>query len=193
MAPGIAHTPGGRRRTREAHIPAQCPSPGEEARVPGPHEHARRPRRAQEPPRQGPRPAVGLIQRIRGRRAFERLSRDGKRIRRPALWCSWCPDSSSTTTSVAFALGRALGPAVTRNQLRRRLRALLREADANRELPAGMLLLGAKPPATELTFEALRLEFRSMLPALTGAPTSSGTTPTCTPATSPPSAAASRP
>lgn len=138
-----------------------------------------------------------MIQRIRGRRAFERLSRDGKRIRRPALWCSWCPDSSSTTTSVAFALGRALGPAVTRNRLRRRLRALLREADSNRELPGGMLLLGAKPAATELTFEALRLEFRSMLPALTSAPVSTGTTatittPTRTPATSPSSTAASR-
>jgi ribonuclease P protein component len=137
-----------------------------------------------------------LIQRIRGRRAFDRLSRDGKRIRRPALWCSWCPDSSSTTTSVAFALGRALGPAVTRNRLRRRLRALLREADSNRELPGGMLLLGAKPLATELTFEALRLEFRSMLPALTSAPVSTGTSstmPTRTPATSPSSTAVSRP
>lgn len=94
---------------------------------------------------------------------------------------------------MAFALGRALGPAVTRNRLRRRLRALLREADANRELPGGMLLLGAKPSAIELTFDALRLEFRSMLPALTSAPVSTGTTPTRTPATSSSSTAASRP
>jgi ribonuclease P protein component len=107
-----------------------------------------------------------LIQRIRGRQAFDRLSRDGKRIRRPALWCSWCPDSSSTTTFVAFALGRALGPAVTRNRLRRRLRAVLREADANGELPPGMLLLGAKPPSTELTFEMLRSEVRAMLSSI---------------------------
>jgi ribonuclease P protein component len=102
-----------------------------------------------------------LIDRIRGRGAFGRLAHDGTRIRRSALWCTWCPDPSTTTTSVAFSLGRALGPAVTRNRLRRRLRAILREAQPT--LPGGMLLIGANPRAAELTFDQLQSELRQLL------------------------------
>jgi ribonuclease P protein component len=102
-----------------------------------------------------------LIDRIRGRDAFRRLARDGMRIRRPALWCTWCPDPSTTTTSVAFALGRALGPAVTRNRLRRRLRAILRESEPT--LLGGQLMIGANPAAIELTFDELRAETQQLL------------------------------
>jgi ribonuclease P protein component len=68
---------------------------------------------------------------------------------------------------VAFALGRALGPAVTRNRLRRQLRALCRDLDQRSELPPGLLLIGAKPAATELTFDQLEMELRSMVRQLT--------------------------
>jgi ribonuclease P protein component len=111
-----------------------------------------------------------LIDRIRGRGAFGRLAHDGMRIRRSALWCTWCPDPSTTTTSVAFSLGRALGPAVTRNRLRRRLRAILRETQSS--LPGGMLLIGATPRAVELTFDQLRSELQQLLvKAFAAAPT----------------------
>jgi ribonuclease P protein component len=53
---------------------------------------------------------------------------------------------------VAFAIGRAVGSAVRRNRLRRRLRALLADSDV---LP-GLYLIGAAPPASELTFDQLR-------------------------------------
>jgi len=102
-----------------------------------------------------------LIDRIRGRDAFRRLTYDGTRIRRSALWCTWCPDPLTTTTSVAFSLGRALGPAVTRNRLRRRLRAILREEQAT--MPGGLLLIGANPRAVELTFDQLRRELQQLL------------------------------
>ena len=62
---------------------------------------------------------------------------------------------------MAFSLGRALGPAVTRNRLRRRLRAILRDIQAT--LPGGALLIGATPRATELTFDQLRLELERLL------------------------------
>jgi ribonuclease P protein component len=68
---------------------------------------------------------------------------------------------------VAFALGRALGPAVTRNRLRRQLRALCRELDQRSELPPGLLLIGAKPAAIELTFDQLEIELLSMVRQLT--------------------------
>jgi ribonuclease P protein component len=118
-----------------------------------------------------------LICRIRGRDAFGRLSRDGRRIRRPALWCSWCPDTSSTTTAVGFALGRAIGPAVTRNRIRRRLRAICRELDAAQRLPSGLLLLGANPRVNELTFDDLRREVQMMLDTIQNTRTPATRTP----------------
>jgi ribonuclease P protein component len=108
-----------------------------------------------------------LIDRIRGRDAFARLVRDGTRIRRSALWCTWCPDPTTSTTSVAFALSRALGPAVVRNRLRRRLRAQLRQHSG--QLTGGMLMIGARPRAIELTFDQLETELLELLAKLSPA------------------------
>jgi len=54
---------------------------------------------------------------------------------------------------VAYAIGRAVGPAVTRNLLRRRLRALLRQEYPH--LPAGLYLIGATPAAAGRSFSEL--------------------------------------
>jgi ribonuclease P protein component len=67
---------------------------------------------------------------------------------------------------VAFALGRALGPAVARNRLRRRLRAICRQLTASGDLPPGMLLIGASSAAVELTYAQLESELGSMLHTL---------------------------
>ena len=91
------------------------------------------------------------------------LARDGKRIRRSALWCTCSPDPESDTMSVAYATGRALGPAVIRNRLRRRLRAVMRESDLAHPLPPGLMLIGARPAAIELTFDQLQTELESIL------------------------------
>ena len=147
----------------EAYFSTQCPASCEEARLPCSHEHPCRPEHHQEPPRQGPRPTLGLIQRIHGRHAFGTLSRDGRRIRRSSLWCTWCPQPSSNATRVAYSIGRACGPAVTRNRLRRRLREIVRELDRRDELPGGLLLIGARPSAVELTFDQLRSETEQLL------------------------------
>ncbi len=137
--------------SREAYLPAQCPSPFQEARLPRSHEHPRRSRRAQVPARQGPRPPVRLIGRVRTRDDFERLRRTGRRVRIEPFWCSHLIDSSVDSPRVAFAISRAVGNAVTRNLLRRRLRAIVAELD----LPAGVYLIGCRPAASELTFEQI--------------------------------------
>jgi RNase P protein component len=55
---------------------------------------------------------------------------------------------------VAFAIGRALGPAVVRNRLRRRLRMLLTSA----ALPPGWYLFGGTSALAERPFDALRTD-----------------------------------
>ena len=159
----------------EAYVSTQCPASCEEARLPCSHEHPRRTEHPQEPSRQGPRPTLGLIQRIHGRHAFSTLSRDGRRIRRSSLWCSWCPQPSSNATRVAYSIGRACGPAVTRNRLRRRLREIVRQLDRLEPLPPGLLLIGARPSAVELTFDQLRVETEHLLRSAT---TTTSPTPT---------------
>jgi ribonuclease P protein component len=102
-----------------------------------------------------------LIGRVRGRSAFDRLLRDGRRSSAGALWCRHLRDDSVIPLRVAFSIPRSIGPAVTRNRLRRRLRVLLAR---QRELTSGTLLVGVRPTAaTELTFEALRRDVSALV------------------------------
>ncbi len=64
---------------------------------------------------------------------------------------------------VAYAIGRACGPAVVRNRLRRRMRAIVRDFDRMETLPPGALMIGANPASVELTFEELRTELTQLL------------------------------
>ncbi len=63
---------------------------------------------------------------------------------------------------MAFAIGRAVGTAVVRNRLRRRLRSLVASSDP----PPGLLLIGATPDAAELTFDQLRRTVDELLARL---------------------------
>ncbi len=136
---------------REAYLPAQCPPALQEARLPRPHEYPRRSRRTQVSARQGPRPPVRLIGRIRTRGDFERLRRDGRRVRIEPFWCSHLSDPLSNPPRVAFAISRAVGNAVIRNRLRRRLRAIVTDLD----IPPGLYLIGCRPTASELSFDQI--------------------------------------
>ncbi|MGB0113201.1 MAG: ribonuclease P protein component [Ilumatobacteraceae bacterium] len=100
-----------------------------------------------------------MIDRVRERESFVRLRRDGVRVRADSLWCSFVPDPNLVPPKVAFAIGRAVGSAVQRNRLRRRLRALLTASD----VPPGLYLFGARPPACEQTFEQLGTTVASLL------------------------------
>ena len=107
-----------------------------------------------------------MIRRIRDRRTFLRLQRDGVRVRSRSLWCTHLSDPSETPPRVAFAVGRAVGPATVRNRLRRRLRALIDQAARSGAIPTGLLLVGAFPSAVELTFDQLRDEMSTLLDRL---------------------------
>jgi ribonuclease P protein component len=107
-----------------------------------------------------------VIWRIRERRAFDRLGREGRRTRAGALWCTSLTDPTVTPPQVAYALGRAVGPAVVRNRIRRQLRAALRD----RELPPGWYLIGARPTVASQSRAALMFDLERLLRSL-GAPT----------------------
>jgi ribonuclease P protein component len=91
---------------------------------------------------------------------FGRFRTEGRRVRHDPLWLSWIRDDEVVPPRVAFALGRSVGTAVTRNRVRRRLRALLAEEAAR--LPAGWYLVGATPRAAALSFDDLRTAVRGL-------------------------------
>ena len=105
-----------------------------------------------------------MIWRIRERSAFTRIASDGRRARAGVLWCTYFLDplDSATPPRVAFAFGRAFGPAVVRNRVRRQLRVMLRSAASSGQLPPGDYLFGGQPsavgkPAAELQFDLNKL------------------------------------
>lgn len=100
-----------------------------------------------------------MIWRIRDRDTFVRLARDGRRSRAGVLWCTAVLDPSLSPPRVAFAIGRAIGPAVVRNRLRRQVRAILAAID----VPPGAYLIGARPGAAERSFLELRADLERML------------------------------
>lgn len=65
---------------------------------------------------------------------------------------------------MAYALGRAIGPAVVRNRLRRQLRALL----AGAAVPPGWYLIGAQPIATQRSGNELAFDLAQLVAAVRG-------------------------
>ena len=106
-----------------------------------------------------------MIWRIRERSAFTRLTSEGRRTRAGVLWCTYVLDPPGTVTPprVAYALGRALGPAVVRNRVRRRLRAMLQQASLDAPLPPGSYLFGAQPAAASRSYAELAFDLQQIL------------------------------
>jgi ribonuclease P protein component len=144
----------------EAYVSTEQSQASQEARLQAPDVDASRPRRDPGSTAQGPRPSVRLIWRVDRRDTFLAL-RDARRSRYGPLTVSWVPGNPALPARVAFAIGRKVGPAVDRNLLRRRLRALLRETSA--PLGPGAYLIGAAPPAAALSYEALGLSLDEAL------------------------------
>ena len=102
-----------------------------------------------------------MIWRIRDRDTFARLTREGHRSRAGVLWCTAVLDPSLSPPRVAFAIGRAIGPAVVRNRVRRQVRAIVTSMD----LPPGAYLIGARPGVAGRSFGELRNDLERMMPA----------------------------
>ena len=140
---------------REAHIPAQQPPPGQEARLPFTDVHSGGSQRPAFTAPQGPPSPVGLIWRLRDRRSFLELRRRGRRARSgPVVLTMLAPDPTETDLPprLAFAVPRAVGPAVVRNRLRRRIRAHLQTVRAlsPERFPAGTWMVSLDRGAADV-------------------------------------------
>lgn len=107
-----------------------------------------------------------MIHRIRERRDFERLNREGVRSSGRYVWIRFVDDEACDPPRVAYAIGRQHGSAVRRNRIRRRLRACFQHIDAmttddgsgsaSTAVAPGLYLVGWRgrpdePPFDELT------------------------------------------
>jgi len=97
---------------------------------------------------------VPAIWRIQDQSTFAELGRRGRRIRQGPIVLSWVPGPVGHPPRVAFAVSRSVGNAVTRNRVRRRLRALMVEMAT--DVPSGAYLFRASPAAAHLSFDEMR-------------------------------------
>ena len=159
----------------QADVPAEQPAPGKDPRFPPTHADARRARDHVCAAAQGPQQAVGLTgtvlpgpARLRRRSEFQTAVRTGRRGSTRALTlhlatrdgaakdrATATPSESFTeSTRIGFVIPRAVGTAVVRNQVRRRLRHLLR--DRLEQLPGdSLLVVRVAPPAARLSSPGL--------------------------------------
>jgi ribonuclease P protein component len=105
---------------------------------------------------------------VQGREAFSALARQGRRVREGPVTVVHLPLEHDPR--VAFAVGRAVGPAAVRNRVRRRLRALWREILDTTPPPAGDYLVMTAPPAAALGLVELRRHLAAALHRLGTAP-----------------------
>jgi ribonuclease P protein component len=151
----------------ETHIPAEQPETEEEARLPPPDAQSSGPRGDSTSPHQGPLPPFGLIWRVHGQSSFRALARGWRRgagkleVRTAVLGPKVEPPR------VAFSVGRGVGNAVTRNLVRRRLRAALREHAGNLQ-PGSAYLVRAAPGSAETPYAELSSTLRAILSEIPG-------------------------
>ena len=100
--------------------------------------------------------------RIRDRRTFVTLRATGGRGRSGPVSITVVPSDDGTPPRAAFAIGTRVGPAVERNRLRRRLRALLAELAPS----SGAYLISVGPTAAALGYTELRSHVSSALDAV---------------------------
>lgn len=105
------------------------------------------------------------LEAVSRRRDFASLDASRSRGRSGPVRVVYAPfeDETRVVPEVAYGIGRSVGTAVVRNQLRRRLRVLMRECHEQGLLGPGRHLVSVGPSATTLRFDTLRDHLRAAL------------------------------
>ena len=163
------------RKSREqANVPAEQPTPFQEARLSSSHAHPRRSLDHVVASPQGPLQAVGLsplldqVHRMRSGEDFRVTVRRGARSVRPTLVTHVVLPADagaevSGATSVGFVVNRGVGSSVDRNRVKRRLRHVMRTR--LQDLPVGSrIVIRALPSAKDATSSTLAADLDAALP-----------------------------
>jgi ribonuclease P protein component len=87
---------------------------------------------------------------------FQICYRQGKSSR-GRLTTIYCRPNGLTYNRVGFSTGKRLGGAVVRNRIKRRLREIMRLAEADKRLKTGYdIILAPKPSAVDVGYQELR-------------------------------------
>ena len=153
--------------SEQAHVPTEQPSAREDPRLPAAHAHPCRPRHHRHAARQGARSPLGLAtetgltvlaadQRLRRADDFATVVRRGRRASRGGLvvHLRTTPSGEQSSPRAGFVVSRAVGPAVTRNRVRRRLRHLIR-AELSRLGPGTDVVVRVLPAAASASYAEL--------------------------------------
>lgn len=150
----------------QADLPAEQPASCEDPRLPVAHAH---PCRSCHPGRssaQGPHRALCLrhvlpaAHRLRRSVDFQRAVRSGVRAGAHTLVVHLVQDSTgSCTPQVGFVVSRAVGNAVHRNAVKRRLRAIA-ATELDRLPDRSRVVVRALPAAADATYEQLSADLR---------------------------------
>lgn len=100
-----------------------------------------------------------MINRLSRREDFQTLRREGHAVQYgPLQVIHHVQDEPPSGVRVAFAIGRSVGTAVTRNRTRRRLRSVMNDlATENDGLPAGDYLIRVNPSGANANSRDLRV------------------------------------
>ncbi|MDQ3146533.1 MAG: ribonuclease P protein component [Actinomycetota bacterium] len=119
---------------------------------------------------------AGRVGHVRDRATFVALRRSGRRAHVGTLTLTWLPGVAGDPAPprVAYAIGRTIGPAVQRNLVRRRLRAVV--AELVPDMSSGDYLVALGKPAETPEIGEVRRMMAEALEALqeTGAAASAG-------------------
>jgi ribonuclease P protein component len=151
----------------ETDVPAEQPEAQEEARLSAPDAQSSGPRGDSTPAQQGPLQPLRLIWRVRGQASFRALARGRRRAAGDLEVRTVVLASGEDPPRVAFAVGRSVGNAVTRNRVRRKLRVATR-ANADLLLPGSGYLVRAQPGAVAAPTSELASTLRAILTRFSG-------------------------
>jgi ribonuclease P protein component len=140
----------------ETDVPAEQPETQEEARLPSPDAQSSGPRGDSTPAHQGPLQTFRLIWRVRGRASFRALARGRRRVAGDIEVRTAVLGAAEEPPRVAYAVGRSVGSAVTRNRVRRKLRAATRMNADVLECGSGYLVRAYPSARTTSTNELAR-------------------------------------